>query len=77
MGKKGKRKNIYFRQTPKSFKADKHAQIFSHIKRGIPHTISKISSNRFNQRLRKIKKNIKGNNIGLFNLKKSNEKNNK
>jgi hypothetical protein len=39
MAKKGKRKNVYFRQTQKEFRAQKITQIFQHFRTNIPHTI--------------------------------------
>ncbi|KKR27735.1 MAG: hypothetical protein UT61_C0068G0013 [Candidatus Woesebacteria bacterium GW2011_GWA1_39_8] len=39
MAKAAKRRNIYFRQTPKAFRADRQTKVFSYIKRSIPYSV--------------------------------------
>lgn len=70
MSKKGKR-NTYFRQTPKSFKADKQTQIFSHINRSLPYKLYKISKDRFRERLRYAKKMMNKNKDNFLKVKKN------
>lgn len=43
----GKRRNIYFRQTPKEFRASAQNEIYSHIKRNLPYRIYRYSQERF------------------------------
>jgi hypothetical protein len=53
MANKGKRKNVYFRQTQKEFKAQKITQIFQHFRTNLPHKIYDYS-------VRGVKKGKKG-----------------
>ena len=60
-----KRRNIYFRQTPKEFKSAKQTQAYEHIKMNIPYRIYQFTkenlSNVFTEvkgRFLKIKMNL-------------------
>gem|GEM_PF-4976447 len=50
-----KDRNIHFRQTPRSFSAERQVKVFSRLKRNIPYAIYKFSRSLFYERLRKIK----------------------
>ena len=43
---KGKRLNIYFRQTAKEFKSARQTQVYSHIKRNLPYRIFSFTKER-------------------------------
>ena len=49
MGKLGKqkRKNIYFRQTPKEFKSQRQTEVYYHINRNLPYTLFQFSKEKF------------------------------
>lgn len=68
---KAKRRNIHFRQTPKSFKAARQTQIFSHINRNLPYNVYKITTRQFNRRVEKINSKIQKT---FYNAKRKNKK---
>jgi hypothetical protein len=66
MTKKGRKKrvNTYFRQTAKAFKAARQTQIFSHIRRNIPHNIYKYSKSKVEKQIGKVRETIGKKRIG-------------
>ena len=56
MGKLGKqkRKNIYFRQTPKEFKSQRQTEVYYHINRNLPYTLFQFSKEKFSAHLKKV-----------------------
>ena len=56
--KNKKRLNIYFRQTPSSFVADRQTQVFAHIKRNIPYRIYVFSRGQFKNTVEAFKRNF-------------------
>ena len=55
MAGKAKRKNTYFRQTEREFRAQKLSQIFQHFRTNIPYKIYKLSEKGVKYPLDKIK----------------------
>lgn len=53
--KKAKRDNIYFRQTPREFKAARQTQVYYHINRNLPYRIYQFSKNHFMLNLNRLK----------------------
>ena len=58
MADKSKRKNIYFRQTPKEFRAQKLAQIIQHFRTNLPYRFKTYAKNNLTKNL-EILRNIK------------------
>ena len=52
--KKAKRKNIYFRQTPKEFGAERQTATFSVMNRNVPYRVYQFSKSKFDLGLQKL-----------------------
>lgn len=57
-GKRNKRDNIYFRQTPKSFAEARQTKALAFLNRNIPYTIYKATRDRFSIQVQKIHSNL-------------------
>lgn len=55
MAAKPKRKNTYFRQTEREFRAQKLSQIFQHFRTNIPYTIYRYSVKGVKYPIKKLK----------------------
>ncbi len=56
MAGKTKRKNIYFRQTPKEFRAEKQNAIYEHFNKNLPFKIYSFSQRHFESQVLKLKR---------------------
>ena len=50
-----KRRNIYFRQTAKAFRAARQTKVYLSIKKNIPYTIFRVSKEKFASNIKKLK----------------------
>jgi len=57
--KKGLRRNINFRQTPKELRSERQTIAFSMVNRSTPYRMYLFSRNFFNQKISKLKNQIR------------------
>jgi len=55
MARRQKRDNIYFRQTPREFRAAKQTSVFAHINRNLPFRVYNFSKKQFDATLLKLR----------------------
>jgi hypothetical protein len=70
VAEKKKARNTHFRQTVKSFRAERQTQVFSKIKRNIPYRMYHFSKKLFSERLGKMKNLVSRDKLPKFSQKK-------